>query len=140
MRTPSSADYRARLAAPTALLPAERKIWTRLVQSVASDHFQECDRPLLTEYVRATHLANQAAEALQNGAVIDGKVSPWVSVSEKLTRALVALSARLRLCPQSRYDRLKAGATSRTGIPDINYEDDPLLAAGPGTGLASFRE
>ena len=34
-------------------------------------------------------------------------------MSEKAQKQLVALSARLRICPQSRFDRLGAGANSR---------------------------
>jgi chaperonin subunit len=41
---------------------------------------------------------------LRLGAVIDGKPSPWITVQEKAVRAMVALSMRLRLSPQSRID------------------------------------
>ena len=36
--------------------------------------------------------------------VIDGKTNPWLVVQEKAQRAMVALSARLRLAPQSRME------------------------------------
>jgi phage terminase small subunit len=139
MRTPDSADYKSRMKPLAHLNEAEANIWRALVRSVGSDHFQACDQPLLTEYCRAAALADKAAEALQEGAVIDRKASPRGTVQEKSVRALVALSARLRLCPQSRFDRLKAGTTSRTGMPGRHAEDDALLA-GPTTGLASFRK
>jgi phage terminase small subunit len=136
MRVPSSPDFKRRMEPPATLSDAEAKVWRALVQSVASDHFQSCDAPLLAEYCRAAVCCDEAAKALQEGAVVGGKASAWVSVQEKAQRALVALSARLRVCPQSRFDRLKAGTSARTGIPDRNNGE--LLR--PTTGLASFRK
>ena len=43
------------------------------------------------------------------GAVINGKPSPWITVQEKAVRAMVALSMRLRLSPQSRIDAKTLG-------------------------------
>ena len=48
---------------------------------------------------------------------MDGKASPWLTVQEKTVRALTALSARLRICPQSRFDRLVAGTKDRPKGP-----------------------
>ena len=126
-RTENSADCTRRLAPPASLSDIERKVWTSLVKSVGSDHFKRCDVPLLAEYVRAAALCAKAAAAInQEGAVVNGKCNPWVTVAEKSGRALVALSARLRVCPQSRFDRLKAGTTAKTGAPEL--DDDGLLA------------
>jgi hypothetical protein len=43
------------------------------------------------------------------GAVINGKASPWITIQEKAVRAMVALTMRLRLSPQSRIDPLTVG-------------------------------
>ena len=45
--------------------------------------------------------------------VIDGKTNPWLVVQEKAQRAMVALSARLRLAPQSRMESKVAAARRR---------------------------
>ena len=141
-RTPSSSDYRRRLTPPRSLGNGPSTIWQYIVDSVASDHFAECDAPLLTEYCRAAHQADQAATALaKGGAVNGGKPSPWLTVQEKSQRALVALSARLRRCPQSRFDRLKAGTSSRRGQSAAPSKLDKFTDAPPQkplTGLAKF--
>jgi phage terminase small subunit len=130
-RTPSSPDYRPRLTPPPSLSKGPATIWQSTVDAVASDHFSPSDTPLLAEFCRAAHQADQAAAALiKGGTVVDGKPSPWLSVQEKAQKAMVALSARLRLCPQSRFDRLKAGTSSRRG--------DPSATPKPLGGLAEF--
>lgn len=90
---------------------------------------------LVSQYAGAADLAAQAQARLdQDGAVVDGRASPWLQVLEKASRSCVALSARLRICPQSRFDRLVAGANSReqpqTRKPwEAGYLDgDELLA------------
>ena len=50
-----------------------------------------------------------------------------LAVSEKAIKQLVALSARLRICPQSRFDRLGAGSNSRPQ-PDASQPWDDLIA------------
>lgn len=140
-RIPNSPDFGRRLTPPGHLIKPEAKVFRSVVAAVASDHFQVCDVPLLVEFARATCLADQAAAALAaEGIVVNGKVSGWVAVQEKAQRGLVALSARLRICPQSRFDRTKAGVTARTGLPDGYAQDDDDLLARPLTGLASFRK
>lgn len=142
-QTPSSPDYRRRLTPPRPLGEGPSTIWAYIVNSVAFDHFRECDAPLLAEYCRAAHQADQAAVALaKGGPVSGGKPSPWLTVQEKSVRAMTALSARLRLCPQSRFDRLKAGTNSRLGDPSAvpskldKFTDPPRQK--PLTGLAKF--
>jgi phage terminase small subunit len=68
------------------------------------DYFRQTDLPLLSRYCEAAILAEQAALELRQGAVLNGKPSPWIVVQEKCVRALVSLSMRLRLSPQSRVD------------------------------------
>jgi hypothetical protein len=43
----------------------------------------------------------------EQGDVVDGRMNPWNIVLDKSVRAATALSARLRLAPQSRYERAK---------------------------------
>jgi phage terminase small subunit len=89
--------------------PSVRRIFLELVSSVAADHFQPGDAPLLEQYAQAILLARQAYDKLATeGPVIDGKASPWLVVLEKAHRSAVALSARLRLAPQARADARSA--------------------------------
>ena len=60
-------------------------------------------------------LAQQAAAALEReGAVIGGRVNPWVSAGAA-DKALVALSMRLRISPQARLRRETTGAEGTAG-------------------------
>jgi phage terminase small subunit len=106
------------------------KVFAHIVRSVDQSHFSEVDLPLLEAYANSAHLAAQAAEEIeQSGAVVAGKASPWLAVQEKAAKSLVALSARLRICPQSRFDRLVAGSNSRPQIRGRKpWECDGLLA------------
>jgi phage terminase small subunit len=94
-----------RLEPPSFLPKAERSVFLDLVNSADLDHFRASDLPLLCRYAEAVVLAEQAAKHLRRGVVSqEGKVSAWIVVQEKAVRAMVALSMRLRLSPQSRID------------------------------------
>jgi phage terminase small subunit len=100
------------------LSPSERKLFLAIVNGCAENHFRDTDMILLCRYVEAGALAEQAAlEMREHGAVIDGKTSPWLQVQEKTTRALTALSMRLRLSPQSR----KPFGISNRSEPRLSY-------------------
>jgi hypothetical protein len=53
-------------------------------------HFRESDLPLLVSYVQAIDLDARASKELRKVAVIGGKASPWLTVQEETTRAIVA--------------------------------------------------
>ena len=134
-RTPNSADFRRRMTPPKSLAEGPATIWKQIVHSVTGDHFRECDHVLLAEFCRAADLANRAAAAIEaEGAIVAGKANPWVAVQEKCQKSLVALALRLRLAPQSRHDRLKAGTSTREQFPELLEldPDDPMsLLYGP---------
>ena len=100
-------DRRSREALPG----AGRVRWTR--------HFRGCDRPLLANYCEALVLSTQSHAELAAHGPVDGaaRCRLWLRVHAEATKSVAALSARLRLCPQSRYDRLKAGLTTREPAP-----------------------
>ena len=99
-----------RLQPPDYMSAAERQHFKELVACCSPDHFRQSDMPLLARYVEADILAQQAADRLRTeGAVLDGRPNAWITVQEKTCRALVALSGRLRLCPQSRLDPKTVG-------------------------------
>ena len=118
-----------RLEPPDSLSPNARIIFNQIINNVDPTHFSEVDLPLLEGYANSAALSTEAAHHLSEaGAVVDGKVSPWLGVAEKAHKQLVALSARLRICPQSRFDRLAAGANSRLQPSVYDFDDDGLLA------------
>lgn len=94
---------------PASLSEAERTIFLDLVAGCDRRHFRPSDLPLLCRYVEAAALGDQAAAQLRLGAVVNGRPSPWITVQEKAVRAMVALSMRLRLSPQSRIDPKTVG-------------------------------
>lgn len=116
------------LQPPAGISRQARTIWVDLVKSLDPEHFAKSDWPLLRAYAEATALAAKAdAELARHGAVVAGKASAWLVVQEKAVRAIVALSARLRLSPQSRFSREKAGTNStlpRSPDPWVRGEDE----------------
>jgi len=132
-----------RLKPPATLSPRAAEIFKRLVRSVDADHFRSVDMPLLAQYCVACAQADEASEKLAaEGAVIDGKASPWLAVQEKSMRAAAVLSTKLRCAPISRFDRTAAAANSREHAGKRPWEDDDEddgLLAKPPRGLAAFR-
>jgi len=99
-----------KLRAPARLSEREAEIFRCLVGSCDPRHFTAADEPLLCRYAEAIAMAEDAADHLRaEGAVIMGKASPWITVQEKMVRAIAALAPKLRLSPQSRYDASLAG-------------------------------
>jgi phage terminase small subunit len=124
---PDVTGRRPRLKPPAGLDVAAREVFNALVNATDSQHFTNSDLPLLTEYAAACALAREASGHIaEHGAVSDGRVNPWLQVMEKANRAMVALSMRLRLSPQSRYDQRQAFRNSRSEkpIPKIDWSND----------------
>ena len=96
---------------PRADAPADvQEIIRDLVGSLDARHFHKSDWPLLESYGRAILLERKAYRMLETeGEVLNARANAWLVVAEKSGRQIVALSARLRLCPQSRMDRKQAG-------------------------------
>jgi phage terminase small subunit len=102
----SPQGHPSRLHPPPSLSPEERTVFVDLVAACDSKHFRVSDIPLLARYCEAAVLGEQAAlELRQQGAVLNGKPSPWIVIQEKAVRAMVSLSMRLRLSPQARAVR-----------------------------------
>jgi hypothetical protein len=83
------------------------EVWPDIAQSKIDhfpEHFRSSDVPLLVRYVESIVLADRAAVELRKGAVVKGKTSPWLAIQREAIKAMVALSIRLRLSPQSRID------------------------------------
>jgi hypothetical protein len=78
------------------LSPDERQIFLDLVASAKAEHFRASDLPLLSAYCRAIALERRSAQELAAGD--DKALARW----ERAVKAMVALSMRLRLSPQSR--------------------------------------
>src|SRR5262249_5468035 len=89
-----------RLRPPDSLSESAKAEFIRIVMAEKADHFRKSDLPLLCSYCESAALIERAVRELQQPDVAP---SPrWLTVWEKANRNLVALSARLRICPQSR--------------------------------------
>jgi hypothetical protein len=82
-------------------------VFLDLVNSLDPTHFEPADATLLGQYAEASALAARSAAALQAGDA--SQLSVW----EKSTRVMSGLALRLRLGPQSRRERAKAGRALR---------------------------
>jgi phage terminase small subunit len=91
------------LRPPSDLSAPARAVFDEIAASVPDDFFRASDFPLLRAYCEAGGLASAAAaEIAANGAVVDGRTSPWVKILETAHRSMGSLALRLRLCPSSR--------------------------------------
>jgi phage terminase small subunit len=109
----------ARLRPPPELSEEESSVWQDIVLACDAKHFQKSDAPLLVRYCQNVCLARRAARELaENGAVLFGRASAWMTIAEKADRAMVALSLRLRISPQARM----RPETTKTRTPGSPYE------------------
>jgi phage terminase small subunit len=114
-----------RLQPPDHLSADERKRFTDIVANCDARHFRPSDTTLLCRYVESDALAERAAKELRKNPVVDGKASAWLAVQEKSVRALVSLSMRLRLSPQSRIDAKAIGRQEpRLTVNPWEFGDD----------------
>ena len=112
----SAAPRKSRINLRVGASDVVKAIIQEIVSSVDADWFRPSDFPLLESYGEAIVLERAAyREIATNGAVVNGRPSPWLNVAEKSTRAIVALSARLRLSPQNRTDPKTAGRAKGPG-------------------------
>jgi phage terminase small subunit len=117
---------RSRLRPPPTLAEPERTVFLDTVSACKPEHFQPSDIPLLVRYCEACVMAQHAAVQMRaEGAVLGGRISPWLVVQEKAIRALVALSMRLRLSPQAR-------ATNNPSRPQPQASHYEKMALGDG--------
>ena len=87
-----------RLHPPPGLSEGAKAEFIRIVTCEKPEHFRTSDLPLLCQYVESVSLAARATQELQR----DDPPARWLTLWEKANRNMVALSARLRLSPQSR--------------------------------------
>jgi hypothetical protein len=113
----------SRLAPPPDLGPDERQVFCDLVGSSKPDAFRDSDQPLLSAYCRAIVLERSAAAELAGG---DGKaLAKWNGA----VKAVVALSMRLRLSPQSRQPHTPGRAGGKVE-PTMSYYQRMSLLEG----------
>jgi phage terminase small subunit len=87
-----------RLKPPATLSELACKEFTRIVAAEPAAHFKESDLSLLVQYCEAVAMAERAVHELQR----DDAPVRWLTLWEKATRTMTALSMRLRISPQSR--------------------------------------
>ena len=91
------------IAPPASLSEPARAVFLDLVSSHEPEHFEPGDVTLLAQYCEASALGTKAAAALQAGDA--SQLRMW----ERSAAVMASLSLRLRLGPQSRRERAKAG-------------------------------
>src|SRR5262245_56421892 len=90
---PSVTGAPSRLSPPPDLGVEERQVFCDLIAASRADAFRPSDLPLLSAYARAVVLERHSAVAGDDKAM-----ARW----ERAVKAMVSLSMRLRLSPQSR--------------------------------------
>lgn len=122
LATPQGPGEAFVMVAPAGLSPGARGVWESVVRSVSSAHFRASDAPLLRSYCEASALADKAAGELElSGAVVDGKISPWLAVHEKATRTQNTTALRLRLCPSARTDPKTTARNPGQQVTEVDF-------------------
>jgi len=107
-----------KLTTPSDLSPAASAHWRRVAAAAGQGLLTPADAPLLVEFCRALALADECHAAIAaEGLIVAGRQNPSVAVLAQQVKSIVALAARLRLCPQSRHDRITAGTMARNRGP-----------------------
>jgi phage terminase small subunit len=97
-----------------------KALFNQILSQASKDQFRQTDETLLELYCLAVLEARLAYRHLEtDGRIINGRLSPWVSILEKAYKAVVSLSVRLRLGPKSRLD---ARSDKLKGPPPSAYE------------------
>jgi phage terminase small subunit len=91
-----------RLQPPATLTREEAAVFVELVINNKAEHFKPSDLPLLVTYTQIIVQLAEASKMIHKGAVHENKISPWISIQERLIKSMIGLSMRLRLSPQSR--------------------------------------
>jgi phage terminase small subunit len=118
-----------RLAPPSSLNDAEKKIWAAVVAH--ADHLRQTDTPLLSRYVEVVSLSNHAAEQMRIDH-LQGRPACWLGTQERLVKLMITLGRQLRLSPLSRADcdpktlaRSDNGPVSAYETMRLEHGDDP---------------
>ena len=113
---------RERLKPPPELTGTRREIFLDLISAVPPEAFRPSDLPLLCAYARAYADEIEAAERKQvEGAVVDGKRSPWDAVQRDAAKSMGTLAGLLRLTPRARKPWSEPNS-SRNTSPVSAYE------------------
>ena len=98
--------------APDELSPEEARVWLDTVNSLQADWFRGETLPLLTQYCRhvveARFLTERLAEMRGNADTFDDRLYAGLLRSRATeTGAITTLATKLRITPQSTYDKKK---------------------------------
>jgi phage terminase small subunit len=100
---PAISGSSERLRAPAELNPEERALFVGVVADCKAGHFKPSDAALLAAYVRTILTEREASTRLkEDGRVIDGKPSPWISIWTAANKSMLAFARALRLSPLGR--------------------------------------
>jgi hypothetical protein len=114
-----------RLSPPSDLGPDERVVFLDIIAASKPDAFKASDSPLLSAFCRAILLERRSAATLAGGYDKEA-LAAWNAA----VKAVVALSMRLRLSPQSRAPNNPTNRASKPERPLSVYEMMALQEGG----------
>ena len=117
--------------APEWLSPAQRLLWRQVILAAPPGLLRTLDAPLVTTYVIAMSMQQEAAEGLAKYGVIvkspDGGTpikSPWSTILHQATQTLVRAGAELGFSPASRSRvSITGGKKPRSAFSDLKQLD-----------------
>lgn len=111
------------------LTPAQAEHWARISASKPAEYFNSDDLLLLSELCRALDMCDRLAAAIdtldirQQGETLARRLA----LRDKEVRRVTVLATKLRLTPQSRYDKGAAATFAKrsTGRRPWHWNSDP---------------
>lgn len=117
---------------PPPTLDADGKaLWNEIVRSLQPGYFLQSEHPVLETYVQGILSIRRHREMLKiEGDFPGGKLNRRHMLLQSEIKSMTGLATRLRLCPQSRLDRMMAGKATRPparAAHDVSPEEDEQL-------------
>jgi len=110
--------YPERPKAPRGLPKEAQAEWRKIVESLPPGSFKTWELPLLEKYVMAAYIYGLAMKEVKTrGAVVEmgskgyKAPNPALTVANRQVALMASLATKLRLCPNSRVTKWKAGTT-----------------------------
>jgi hypothetical protein len=127
--------FKAKAPPPDAkLTDAQAAVWKRITASKPGDWFNGDDLFLLAELCRALDMCDRLADAIDAMDIRNGDtLARRLALRDKEARRVTVLATKLRLTPQSRYDKGAAATAAKrpNGARPWEFSANPFAEFAP---------
>jgi hypothetical protein len=106
---------------PAELTPEQRLVWVRVVNSLPADWFGDETHGVLAQYCRhvvaGNHVAQMVCDMERKREIDVDSYDKLLKMQERESRISVSLATKLRITPQSTYDKEKVKHVNKVTRP-----------------------